>query len=56
MNHIVMMVQENRSFDHYFGKLNDYRATVGLPPDVDGLPDNVHQVAWQNAGTVSMVT
>jgi phospholipase C len=32
------MMQENRSFDHYFGKLNDFRANQGLPSDVDGLP------------------
>jgi hypothetical protein len=40
LNHIIMMFQENRGFDHYFGKLNDYRATLGLPPDVDGMPPN----------------
>jgi phospholipase C len=38
INHIIFMFQENRSFDHYFGKLNDYRALQGLPPDVDGIP------------------
>ncbi len=38
INHIVFMFQENRSFDHYFGKLNDYRAKLGLPQDVDGIP------------------
>lgn len=38
LNHIVFMLQENRSFDHYFGKLNDYRLSMGLPADVDGLP------------------
>src|SRR5262249_48939751 len=25
VNHIIYMVQENRSFDHYFGALNTYR-------------------------------
>src|SRR6185369_8659162 len=25
IKHVVWMLQENRSFDHYFGKLNDYR-------------------------------
>lgn len=38
INHIIFMFQENRSFDHYFGKLNDYRAKLGLPQDVDGIP------------------
>jgi phospholipase C len=28
-------MQENRSFDHYFGQLNVYRASQGLPQDVD---------------------
>jgi len=37
INHIVFMLQENRSFDNYFGKLNDYRQSKGLPADVDGL-------------------
>jgi phospholipase C len=37
VNHIVLMMQENRSFDHYFGHLNDYRAKQGLPTDVDDL-------------------
>ena len=30
-------MQENRSFDQYFGHLNDYRAAQGLPTDVDDL-------------------
>ncbi len=38
VNHIVWIMQENRSFDGYFGKLNDYRGTQGLPADVDGIP------------------
>jgi phospholipase C len=40
IQHIVLMLQENRSFDTYFGKLNDYRAARGLPANVDGLPAN----------------
>jgi phospholipase C len=35
INHVVIMLQENRSFDHYFGGLNDYRVANGLPPNVD---------------------
>ena len=38
INHIVYMLQENRSFDNYLGKLNDYRAAKGLGADVDGIP------------------
>ena len=37
INHIVLFMQENRSFDTYFGQLNAYRAkqTPPLPQDVD---------------------
>src|SRR5262245_14475461 len=37
LNHLVFFMQENRSFDHYFGQLNVYRAkqTPPLPQDVD---------------------
>jgi len=42
VQHIVFMAQENRSFDVYFGKLNEYRVANnwGGPHDVDGLPDD----------------
>jgi phospholipase C len=35
-------MQENRSFDHYFGKMPDYRRDHGIPgaSDIDGLPPN----------------
>ncbi|HET9792293.1 MAG TPA: alkaline phosphatase family protein, partial [Candidatus Angelobacter sp.] len=37
INHIILFMQENRSFDHYFGQLNAYRAkqTPPLPQEVD---------------------
>ena len=40
MNHIVFMLEENRSFDSYFGQLGAYRAAngYGAATDVDGLP------------------
>ena len=38
LNHIVWIMQENRAFDGYFGKLNDYRTAQGLGADVDGIP------------------
>jgi phospholipase C len=43
VNHIIFMMQENRSFDHYFGKLGPYRAKNGYgdASDIDGLPANV---------------
>lgn len=38
VNHIIFMMQENRSFDAYFGKLNDYRASAfAQPRNVDDL-------------------
>jgi phospholipase C len=42
IQHIIFLAQENRSFDHYFGKLNDYRsaAPFNLPRSVKGLPDD----------------
>ena len=40
MNHVVFMLQENRSFDTYLGQLNVYRQSQGLPADVDGMPAN----------------
>src|SRR5262249_44407432 len=38
INHIVFMVQENRSLDHYFGALQAYRTANNYPGAFDGLP------------------
>ena len=38
INHIIFIAQENRSFDTYFGHLNDYRVANGLSANVDGIP------------------
>jgi phospholipase C len=39
VNHIIVMVQENRSFDQYLGKLPDYWAANGYASvQFDGLP------------------
>src|SRR3954469_52220 len=38
VEHVIFTMQENRSFDHYFGKLPQYRANKGIGGDVDGLP------------------
>ncbi|MGA8538510.1 MAG: alkaline phosphatase family protein, partial [Terriglobales bacterium] len=42
IKHVIFLAEENRSFDHYFGKINDYRsaAPFNLPRSVNGLPDN----------------
>lgn len=45
IKHIIFFVQENRSFDNYFGFLGQYRATRGLPAsDIDGMPSNAVQL------------
>jgi phospholipase C len=48
INHVVFMLQENRSFDSYFGMLNPYRQTNkwnigddGKTYDVDGIDDKL---------------
>lgn len=40
VKHIIFTLQENRSFDSYFGKLDTYRVANGFGQagDVDGLP------------------
>jgi phospholipase C len=39
LNHIIVLIQENRSFDHYFGELRKYWADNGYPDQsFDGLP------------------
>lgn len=37
IKHIIFIAQENRSFDDYFGMLGAYRASLGLPNNIDGL-------------------
>ncbi len=40
VNHVIIMLEENRSFDSYFGKLNDYLQANGYPQagQIDGIP------------------
>jgi phospholipase C len=37
INHVVLMMQENRTFDTYFGMLNPYRAANGFKTCADGV-------------------
>ena len=58
VNHIIYMIQENRSFDHYFGRMNTYRVKNGFSTsmtDVDTL-DNPSVTATPNpaAGTAAL--
>jgi phospholipase C len=48
VNHIIFMMQENRTFDHYFGMLNPYRTANsysvgddGVTYTVDGIDDKL---------------
>ncbi|HZQ90170.1 MAG TPA: alkaline phosphatase family protein [Terriglobales bacterium] len=52
INHIVFMMQENRSFDSYFGQLNAFRISQGLGPDVDGVPANASNPTFDGSGTI----
>lgn len=55
VNHIVLFMQENRSFDHYFGKLNDYRVSKGLSADADDLSKagDVSLPSWNGSGNIA---
>lgn len=54
LKHLIFIVQENRSFDHYFVNLNLYRATKGLGPDVDLMnPALVSLPTWDGSPNVT---
>ncbi len=53
IKHIVYMLQENRSFDNYFGQLNDYRQMNGLPRDVDGLPAGASNLNYDGTALIN---
>jgi phospholipase C len=51
IDHVILMLQENRSFDSYFGMLNPYRkannwtvASDGTPTAVDGIDDKLTKI------------
>lgn len=49
VNHILFMLQENESFDRYFGQLNAYRQSQGLGADVDGTPSNASSLSYDGS-------
>ncbi len=54
IKHIIFFVQENRSFDNYFGMLGAYRVGQGLPNEIDGLDSpNVQAQPDQNGVLVA---
>ena len=52
INHIIYMLQENRSFDNYFGMLNAYRQAQGLPAEVDGLPSGAQNLNFDGTASI----
>ena len=53
INHIIMLYQENRSFDSYFSNLNNYRVARGLPADVDVAAANATNPTFDFTSTIS---
>lgn len=53
VKHIVILYQENRSFDQYFGRLNVYRQKNGIPGSVDGLPTNASNPSFDGSTQVA---
>jgi phospholipase C len=52
INHVILMLQENHSFDNYFGMLNPYRKANGLnlgddgtDYEVDGIDDKLGKIS-----------
>lgn len=57
INHIVVMVQENRSFDSYFGQLSGYWAANGFPAQqFDGLPANASNPSYPANGATTTLS
>ncbi len=54
VNHVVMIMQENRSFDHYFGFMTQYRQAHGIPINSsDGKIRDLSDPAAQVAGSLN---
>jgi phospholipase C len=51
VKHIIFMMQENQSFDRYFGQLNAYRQSKGYGADVDGTPATASSLAFDHSTT-----
>jgi phospholipase C len=51
LRHIIFLVQENRSFDSYLGRLGQYRVNRGYSNNVDGTPLNA-TLYTSNGGAV----
>ena len=54
VNHVVIMIQENRSFDHYFGQMTAYRAANKFP--INGSPATIEDESAGSFSNFSPVT
>ena len=57
VNHVVIMIQENRSFDHYFGQMTAYRQANGIP--INGSPATIEDESmgsFSNSGITAYHT
>jgi len=60
INHVIFMLQENHSFDNYFGMLNPYRKSNGwnigddgTDYELDGIDDKLNKISNVNDAGVS---
>jgi len=54
VNHVVMLIQENRSFDHYFGQMTAYRTANGYP--INGSPATIEDESVGSFSNFSQAT
>ena len=54
VNHVVILLQENRSFDHYFGQMTAYRQANGFP--INGSPATIDDESTGAFSNVSPAT
>jgi len=53
VQHVIIFVQENNSFDHYFARLKEYRGTLGLSQDIDETPANVSLIGYNTNKSIA---
>lgn len=54
VNHVVILLQENRSFDHYFGQMTAYRQANAIP--INGSPASINDESTGTFSNLSPVT
>jgi len=54
VNHVVVLIQENRSFDHYFGQMTAYRHSNAIP--INGTPGTIEDLSAGSFSNVSPAT